>query len=310
MVSARFSIGVNAGLRDGDAGRFREDARRIAALGFDTIRLIAGPGLPEAAASAAEAGLTLIPVLSNEDLNPVAALRAQPAVRAWDLGGALRARHRPSGRNVPAGEHASEPVEERALAAWMTRLAAAIHHASRVAVTASIPGDDLMDDRGIRLGTLCEPLAFASLEANSALQLVARTPLDPEVVPFAAMIAAAFSYKPVVISAFGAETGAGADEFERAVYAMQVLDRLHADGRSGAFWWAWDDLLDEDGKEKPVASALAAFARQRREVITASEMPMIAGTYYYRTLPESAHTLYEAYLGFVSERRAAAKPQR
>jgi hypothetical protein len=38
----------------------------------------------------------------------------------------------------------------------------------------------------------------------------------------------------------------------------------------------------------------------------ANDMPMISGTFYYRTLPASARTLYEAFLGFVAERRTAA----
>ncbi len=37
------------------------------------------------------------------------------------------------------------------------------------------------------------------------------------------------------------------------------------------------------------------------------DMPTISGDYYYRTLPVSLRTLYDAYLGFVSERRAAAR---
>jgi endo-1,4-beta-mannosidase len=97
-----------------------------------------------------------------------------------------------------------------------------------------------------------------------------------------------------------------------------VLERLHADGRLGAYWWCWADYPDElrsqppfdeapherafgivrsDGSEKPVARALAAFAREKREVTTAHDMPLIAGTYYYRTLPTSTKTLYDAFLG-------------
>ncbi len=33
---------------------------------------------------------------------------------------------------------------------------------------------------------------------------------------------------------------------------------------------------------------------------------MISATYYYRTLPTSVHTLYEAFLGFVADRRAGS----
>jgi endo-1,4-beta-mannosidase len=113
-----------------------------------------------------------------------------------------------------------------------------------------------------------------------------------------------------------------------AVYCTRVLERLHADGRLGAYWWCWADYADElrdeppcdqapherafgivrnDGSEKPVAAALAAFARQQRTVVSANDMPMISSTYYYRTLPVSTKTLFDAFLGFVRERRTAAQ---
>ena len=116
-------------------------------------------------------------------------------------------------------------------------------------------------------------------------------------------------------------------EHENAAYCTAVLDRLHADGRLGAYWWCWADYADElreqppfdrapqertygivraDGSEKPVAAALAAFARERRTVVPANDMPMISPTYYYRTLPTSAKTLYDAFLHFVGERRGSA----
>lgn len=112
-------------------------------------------------------------------------------------------------------------------------------------------------------------------------------------------------------------------EDENAAYCRAVLARLHADGRLGAYWWCWTDyaegLRDEppfderpyemtfgivraDGSEKPVARALAAFASEGRTVGRAFDMPMIASTYYYRTLPASTKTLYDAYLRAAGER--------
>jgi hypothetical protein len=58
-----------------------------------------------------------------------------------------------------------------------------------------------------------------------------------------------------------------------------------------------------DGTAKPVAAALAAFAAEGREVVRARDMPAIASAYYYRTLPTSTRTLYDAFLPFVAERR-------
>jgi hypothetical protein len=34
-------------------------------------------------------------------------------------------------------------------------------------------------------------------------------------------------------------------------------------------------------------------------------MPMISAEYYYRTLPASTKTLYEAFLGYVAQRRGS-----
>jgi len=58
---------------------------------------------------------------------------------------------------------------------------------------------------------------------------------------------------------------------------------------------------------KPVAAALADFARQQRTVLTPRDMPLIAEGYYYRTLPQSTLTLYDAFTGSVEERRAGAR---
>ncbi len=110
-------------------------------------------------------------------------------------------------------------------------------------------------------------------------------------------------------------------------YCTNVLERLHADGRLGAYWWCWADYADalrdeppfdraphelsfgivrSDGSAKPVAAALGAFARQQRTVVAPRDMPLIAEVYYYRTLPQSTLTLYDAFTGSVEERRAGA----
>jgi hypothetical protein len=197
------------------------------------------------------------------------------------------------------------------------------------------------------------------MQGSSVFSAFARGRLDPEVVPFLAMIAASFSHKPVLFTGFGNPTCPG-DKFsalerfampgerpdlviapddtafatypclsdgENAAYCTAVLERLHADGRLGAYWWCWADYADalrddppfdgaphelsfgivrSDGSEKPVAAALSAFARERRTVREAHDIPVIADDYYYRTLPASTQTLYEAFLRSVEERRAGA----
>src|SRR5581483_1041469 len=102
------------------------------------------------------------------------------------------------------------------------------------------------------------------------------------------------------------------------VYASEVLERLQARGALGAFWWCWADyahdlaatppfdraphelrfgIVRADGSEKPVAGALADFARRRdavrndvRDTIAWSESA------YYGALPESTSRAFDTYV--------------
>ena len=288
-------------------------------------------------------------------------LRGHSAIRAWDIGNAFSRVREPVHAKLSTGEHSSEPAGEREMAAWSAALSRTLRESSALPVTAGASFDDLAEDRDVRFGTLCAPFAFTSIGGLNVENPFARNRLDPEATPFFAMLAAAFSFKPVFVTGFGipacpagkfsafehfARPGESpelaispedsifatypcASEEENAAFGSAVLERLHADGRLGAYWWAWADypepiraatpfddaaheaasgLIRSDGSEKPVAAALARFAREKRPVVDASDMPMIAAAYYYRTLPKSAKTLYDAYLRFVSERRASTAP--
>lgn len=247
-----------------------------------------------------------------------ARLRGHPAVIAWDLGNEFT--------------NLRDPRSPAEAAAWSARLTATLEEASAIPVTAGTHGEDLGIDRGLRLSTLCAPYAFATMHGYTVYSDFARDRLDPEVVPYLAHLAAAFSGKPVLFSEFGnptcppgeAELGAWAclTEDEMAVYARDVLERLHRDGRLGAYWWCWADYADalrssppfdgaphelsfgivrSDGSEKPVAAALAAFARERRTVVEPHDSPMNEND-YYRNLPRSTADGYARFL----ERRADA----
>lgn len=273
-------------------------------------------------------------------------LRAHPAVFAWDLGNEF--------------SNLREPATQYDAAEWSRRLTAALQETSGIPVTAGTHGEDLTRDRNIRLSSLCAPYAFATMHGYPVYSAFSRSRIDPEVVPFLALLSAAFSHKPVLFSELGNPTCppgklspfervalpdeppnpmispddpvvapyACLDEDEMASYCMNVLERLHADGRLGAYWWCWADYADElrdeppfdraphelsfgivrsDGSEKPVSAALAAFARERRAVLEPQDMPLIAEVYYYRTLPQSTFTLYDAFLGSVEERRRGAR---
>ncbi|GAC1537132.1 MAG: cellulase family glycosylhydrolase [Candidatus Velthaea sp.] len=284
-------------------------------------------------------------------------LRSHPAIRAWDIANQFSNVREPAAGREFSGEHSTEPAAAPKVADWSRRLTAALHETSSLAVTAGTHGEDVMRENNLRLATVCAPLAFASMQGSTVTSAFARNRLDPEVIPFLATLAAAFSYKPVMVTAFGTPT-CPADKFsaserfaqpgeppnmtispndtafatypcltehEQALWCASVLERIHQDGRLGALWWCWADyteglhdkapfdrapheraagIIRSDGSEKPVAAVLSAFARQARSVGPVRDMPMIATTFYYRTLPTAAKTLYDAFLGHVSERRA------
>ena len=163
-------------------------------------------------------------------------------------------------------------------------------------MTAGTHGEDLTRDRNIRFLSLCMPYAFATMHGYPVYSGFSRSRLDPEVVPFLAHLTAAFAQKPVLFSEFGNPTCpphklspfervalpdeppnptispddpvlapyACLTEAEMAAYCTDVLERLHADGRLGAYWWCWADYADALRGEPPFdASAARAVVRHR-----------------------------------------------
>jgi endo-1,4-beta-mannosidase len=269
-------------------------------------------------------------------------LKAHPAVTAWDLGNEF--------------SNVREPASEGAAAEWSRRLCDALEERSAIVVTAGTHGEDLTVDRKLRLSSLCAPYAFACMHGYSVYSAFARGRLDVEVVPFLAALAASFARRPVLFSEFGNPTCppgkrspfervalpgepplppiphgdpvrapyACLTEDEMAGYCTQVLERLHADGRLGAYWWCWADYAAElaaeppfdraphemsfgiirgDGSEKPVAEALKRFAAERRTVLTARAAAFDEAA-YYRGLPDATGS---AYVRWVEERPNAAR---
>jgi len=377
-----------------DAGEIREDFERMVAFDFDTVRFFVRwsdfephTGTIDAAmldrfdtvlALADDMGLRALPSLVGgymggavRDLYRGAVLDAQlrlvrmlaerasthASLAAFDLAHEFSKLSLPAQVRVSAGEHSTEPAAAPLVADWSRRLSEAIRTASRAPITATVASEDLTRERFYRLASLAMPFGFISLNASNLTAAFGRSKLDPEVIPFLASLAAAFSYKPVLLTGFGnptcpPEKFSAFDRFaaederpnatispddtafatypcctegENAAWCASVLERLQQDGRLGALWWCWSDfsadvlkglpdalpdherangILRADGSEKPVASVLSRFARERRAVVRAADMPMIATTYYYRTLPTATKTLFDAFLGFVAERRA------
>jgi endo-1,4-beta-mannosidase len=244
-----------------------------------------------------------------------AALRGHPSVLAWDLGNEF--------------SNVCEPASAALAREWSKRLTDDLQSTSGHPVTGGIHGEDLTMNRNIRPSSIAEPWAFATMHGYSVYSDFARSRTDPDVVPFLAALTASLSGKPVLFSEFGNPTCPPAgqiagsefaclDETEMATYARAVLERLHAQGRLGAYWWCWADYHDDlrttppfdrapheltfgivrsDGTTKPVATALSVFAREARSVVEPND-PTIFEPAYYAGLPNTTYDAYARFLEF------------
>ena len=238
--------------------------------------------------------------------------RDHPALLAWDLGNEFSNLREPA--STADAEH------------WSAALTHDLFETSNLGATGGIHGEDITRERHIRPSSIADPWMFASMHGYSVYSEFARDRNDAEVVPFLCDLTAAFARKPVLFSEFGNPTCppnarmvggfACLSEAEMAVYARRVLERLQRRGALGAFWWCWADyaqalastppfdsaphemgfgIIRNDGSEKPVAAALAAFARERRTVVAASP-PILDEALYYADLPGSLAHAYDAYM--------------
>jgi endo-1,4-beta-mannosidase len=244
-----------------------------------------------------------------------AALRGHPSVLAWDLGNEF--------------SNVCEPASAALAREWSKRLTDDLRSTSGHPVTGGIHGEDLTFNRNIRPSSIAEPWAFATMHGYSVYSEFARSRTDADVVPFLAALTASLSGKPVLFSEFGNPTCPAAgqipgsefaclDETEMATYAREVLERLHAQGRLGAYWWCWADYHDDlratppfdrapheltfgivrsDGTTKPVATALSVFAREARSVVEPND-PTIFEPAYYAGLPNTTYDAYARFLEF------------
>lgn len=243
-----------------------------------------------------------------------AVLRGHPAVLAWDLGNEF--------------SNVREPASVADAREWSKRLTDDLQNVSGHPVTGGLHGEDLTEDRRIRPSSIAEPWMFATMHGYSVYSAFARSRTDPDVVPFLAALTASLAGKPVLFSEFGnptcppdaAEVGGFAclSESEMVTYARDVLERLHAQGRLGAYWWCWADyaadlrgeppfdraphelsfgIVRSDGTTKPVATALSVFAREARSVVEPND-PAIFEPAYYADLPHTTHDAYARFLEF------------
>ena len=282
--------------REFDAGEVRDDMARIAGLGFDVVRLFAlaedflpGPSavsapavarLVETVRMAGEAGLRAVPTMvvvnmsgwmwwppwmrgGAPDLYGETALAAQealvetcaralaggPAVRALDLANEI------DGAQVPPSREAGR--------SWVARMSAAARRgAPRLAVQLGAHLPSLAEDNNMRVDDIARYADEDVMHAYPLYSDAARSPLDPELVPFSCALTAGLAARGrVLMQEFGLPTvapGQGGRTFEDdflgrrlpqylaseedgARYYSEVLDRLVATGAAGAYAWCYAD---------------------------------------------------------------------
>jgi endo-1,4-beta-mannosidase len=236
-------------------------------------------------------------------------LRAHPALYLWDLGNEF--------------SNLREPQTPGDAASWSERLTEALRETSGIGTTGGIHGEDLERDRNIRPSSIAAPWEVASMHGYSVYSAFAHGRLDAQAVPYLAQLVQSCANKAVLFTEFGNPTCpppkpspfACLNEDEMNAYATAVLDRLQRRGALGGFWWCWADyaraiadlppfdlapheltfgIVRNDGSDKPVASALAAFAAQNRQVLPTLP-PIVDESTYYADLPESQLHGYASY---------------
>jgi endo-1,4-beta-mannosidase len=235
-----------------------------------------------------------------------------PAVLAWDLGNEF--------------SNLRWPATARDAAQWSLRLTETLREASEIGSTGGMHGEDLDQDRNLRPSSIAAPWVFPTMHGYSVYSRFARDRLDTNVVPFLCQLQQSFSSKRVLFSELGnpqcppgsdrVNGFACLDEAELAVYGRGAIDRLHARGALGAFWWCWADydpalatlppfdraphelrfgIVRSDGSTKPVAEMLALLAAEKRSVVEALPAPIAGEAAHYAGLPQSIESEYREY---------------
>jgi endo-1,4-beta-mannosidase len=237
-----------------------------------------------------------------------------PAIFAWDLGNEF--------------SNLREPRTPQDAADWSLRLTETLREASGFGVTGGMHGEDLERDRNIRPSSIAIPWIFPTMHGYSVYSTFARNRLDTNVVPFLCELQQSFSGKRVLFSELGnPQCPPGAtrvsgfaclDEDEMACYGYGAIDRLHARGALGAFWWCWTDydlslaklppfdraphelrfgVVRADGSEKPIAGVLRYISAEGRSIAPAAPAPISDETEHYAGLPQSIEREYRRYCG-------------
>jgi endo-1,4-beta-mannosidase len=182
-----------------------------------------------------------------------AALRDHPAIWGWSLG------------NAP--DLLARPPTAAAGRAWMAEMAAAIRDVDPShPVLIGLHGASVHGDVGLRIDDAAATTDVSVMHGYSIYDGLARSPLDPELVPFTAALTTSLAGRPILFEEFGVNTklpdgpshweelatwdGGSrpayfASDADAAAYYAGVLARLHALGCLGAFAWCFGDYAEE-----------------------------------------------------------------
>jgi len=178
--------------------------------------------------------------------------KQHPAIWAWNLGNEPDLFALP-----PDAAHGSAWVRE------MTALIKSLHPDHPI--TCGLHVDSLSNDNGFRVDQVYAETDLAVMHAYPMYVPWARSPLDPDVVPFSCALTAALCGKPALMEEFGgptAQPGKGsyvmewvgygqprrqfvASEEDLAAYIEAVLPRLVDAGATGALIWCFADYVPE-----------------------------------------------------------------
>jgi len=181
-----------------------------------------------------------------------AALRDHPAIWAWSLG------------NEP--DLFAEPPTAADGRAWMADMVATIREVDPDhPVLIGLHGSAVHADVGLRIDHAAAETDISVMHGYSIYDSLARSALDPDLVPFTAAVAAALAGRPILFEEFGVNTQLPdgeshweelplwdggtrqayfASEDDGATYYAGVLDRLHRLGCIGAFAWCFGDYAE------------------------------------------------------------------
>jgi endo-1,4-beta-mannosidase len=182
----------------------------------------------------------------------VQAYKDHPAIWAWNLG------------NEP--DLFALPPDSARGRAWVREMTALIKSVDPAhPVTCGLHVDSLSNDNGFRVDQVYAETDLAVMHTYPMYVPWARSPLDPDVVPFSCALTAALSGKPTLMEEFGgptAQPGEGsrvmewvgygqprrqfiASEEDLAAYVEAVLPRLVDAGATGALIWCFADYVPE-----------------------------------------------------------------